>query len=797
MGFRSLVAMTVVAMAAWVAWSWSSQGPSPVAVGAGAVPAAPSFESRGPLARTGREPAVVSRLQVDPSATAWRCSGRCVEQVSGVAIAGCAVRSGEQVVVTDRSGRFELQATGARTVVEISSADFVWVRRTIERRGAMVDLGSVQLRAAGRVAGLLTDEYARPCGNRIVVVEPQSFAVRRDGWRELLEWNARTAADGSFVLGTPLPAGSLLVSAPELPSLLGSSTYALRAGQELFLPLRCGAWQQEQELSGIVLDARGQSAAGAMVQVCRDASGERVSKIVGCDESGRFFVVCERGARSPVWLRASAASGSLESPVRGPHRWGGSPVRLDLVQSHGVWLHVVDAVDQTPIESFAVQSVPTSGVRSSTAGARRGDGHHEGGRCWLQLADGGHEVMVWPRDSRWLPNLPQAFRVGTESRHVTVALRRAQNLAVRVLHNNGRAVAGATVRLIQPADNEVVRELSQLLMHGGSSVRPNVVVATSRTDAQGSAALRWSDDLAMQVRVHGPGVVPQVVSRVRFEAGVATIRVAEAGVLRVRSPAAKGLRLVLTQRGTVRRLPEPWSAPMVLDDSGEQEVDVPVGEWQMRLAVPLPNGEWRSLPDALATVQIASGRVSEYAPSTAAQLVVGEVAGQVHVDGLPATQVVLLHGAAMQDGSIVAVATSVLPADARGGYRFTQLHTGYYALQARVMCSGQQVAIRLVDWFRLQAGGERNCGAQVVTTAPLTIRLRSSDGAIVRGGQLLLRGSNGALLVGAPDEHGAVTFSRVPSTSYELQLRQRGKTRPLGRVHVAPGADTKQTVLVR
>lgn len=799
MGFRLVLAMAVVAIAALVCWPRCQKDLPLDAVDVTAAPAAPAYESRAIVTAPVQVLASdVHRVEVDPSATPWRCAGRCVDQASGAAIAGCVVTTGEATVATDPSGRFELEIASARAVIEIAGNNRVGVGRTVERRGAMLDVGDVPLRAAGRVAGMLADDRGRPCGNRVVVVEPLSFVARRDGWRESLQWHARTAADGSFALATPLPAGTILVSAPELPPLVGESSHALCAGGELFLRLHCRAWRAGQELSGMVVDEDGRPVAGATVQLCSEAAAEQAIKIVDCDAYGRFAVVCEEGKALPVWLRACSVDGSLQSAVSGPQLWGSHSLRLQLSQSEGVWLRVVDAVDQTPIESFSVRLVATSGVRSSRAGATRHAGHHEGGRCWLRLVNGRHEVMVFPEDRRWLPNLPQTFVVSATTRQVTVALRRAQDLPVRVLRDSGRSLAGVTVRLVQPADNTIVRDLSQLLLHGGSRACPNVVVATSRTDSQGNAVLRWtSDDRAMQVRLNGPGVAPQVETHVSFRAGALTIRVPDTGVLRARIPEAKGLRLELTQRGTALRLPTSWSAPLTLDAKGELEVDLPVGNWQIRLATPLPNGEWWSLPDVLANVDIAADRVSDWTASAAAQLAAGEVVGQAHVDGLPATQIVLLHGSVLKDGAVAPVAATVLPADARGAYLFAQLRAGYYALQARVMCSGQQVSIALVDWFRLQPGGRRDCGANVVATAPLTVLLRSSDGTAVSDGQLLLRGSNGALLVGALNEHGKVSFARVPATSYELQLRHQGRSRKLGRVRVAPGVGTSRTILVR
>ncbi|MFT4841331.1 MAG: hypothetical protein ACI8UD_000014 [Planctomycetota bacterium] len=769
--------------------------------------AAPSGESSHAeplpeMTAAGRQP--LTRREAVSRTRSRSCVGRCVDWQTRLAIAGCLIRAGDHTTESDASGRFELDVADGdvdiTATVTVTAADRIGVTRTIEMQSQTFELNDVALRAAGRVAGLLADDRGQPCANRVVTISPAEHVARDDGWQELLQLQQRTNADGSFRFAMPTPAGAMHVRVQEVPSLLGEANHVLLASQELYLSLRCRSWHAHEELRGLVHDGAGEPVVDALVQVFAAPSvNSPVLQAAHSDSLGRFSLIRKDAGVANVWLRTATIDGILESGISGPHAWGDSDVRVQLSRTEGVWLHVADATTGSPIEQFAVQHARTSGVRSAQGGAIRYQGSHPSGKCWLEgIGAGSHEIIVWPAGARWLPNLPHAFTLEPGTREVRVSLARAKEFPVSVLTATGHGVPGVSVQLLMPADNQVVRDLAELLQHGGSRVRPNVRLATAYTDQFGFAMLRWMDsDRAMQLRVEGLGIAPQIKRGVHLRAQGVTIRVADTGALHATLHGAAGMRIELTREDCGTQLPTAWSAPLQLDADAQLRVNVPVGDWFVRLATRIPNGKWQTLPDAIAKVAIRPGVTSQLEQSVVTQLAPCEYTGRAFVDGRPARHVALLHGVDDGNGGVRTAEVSVLATNDRGEFRFSDLRAGYYAVELRMTCLGQQVAVSSQDWRRLSGGQHVNSETMSVTTATMTIALRDTSHAAVTTGQLLLRGANGCVLMGSPNAHGLVTFEGIPVSSYELQLRRSGEAQQLGRVSLASNMPEPQLFVVR
>ena len=662
-----VIAVVVVLIAGLVSF-WAADPVAPI--GSVATDALVPL-SQPHVAMTGDSNTAATQREAVPSQTWQRLSGRCMDWETQRPIRGCQIRAGDHTVVSDADGAFAIALPIAidSVTLAVEAADRVGVSRNLKMTARNLELGDVALRRAGRVSGMLADDRGQPCRNRLVALMPGQHIARQDGFREQLVWQVRTEVDGSFALPLPLPAGALRVHAPELPTLLGDGNHVLRCGEQLHLSLRCRSWRVSDELTGIVCDAAGQPVSDAVVQALVEPRDDApVLLATRTDHAGAFFLL--RGSATPaaVCLRVLATGGHLEPAVSGPHAFGGAGLRIELPAAAGIWLQVVDAETGAAIEQFAVQHVALTKVRDAAAGSRKHDGHHEHGRCWLDgVAAGDHEVIVWPTDPGWLPCLPHAFHVDGRVREVRVALARASDLPVTVLSAAGKPVPGVSVQLVLPASNGVVRDLSQLLLHGGLRVRPNVRLAAAQTDSLGVARLRWqAGGKDLQLRLHGGGIAPQLEVGARLDPAGMTVQVAAAGALHAVLQGAAGMRLQLSRTDGEQQLPLAWSEPLQLDEQGTLRAAVPAGSWQVRLVTPLPSGLWHIVPEVLANVEVQADAVTELRQSVAHLVQLGELSGSAFVDGVPASRVVLVRGGTDGSGGVRGVDIVVQATDDRG-----------------------------------------------------------------------------------------------------------------------------------
>lgn len=236
---------------------------------------------------------------------------------------------------------------------------------------------------------------------------------------------------------------------------------------------------------------------------------------------------------------------------------------------------------------------------------------------------------------------------------------------------------------------------------------------------------------------------------------------------------------------------------MPLDRRGQIEVDVPDGLWLLRLATPMSNGTWRTLPDVVAKVLIELGVTSNVELSVLAHLAPGEVFGRAFVDGHPARQVALLHGVEDGYGGVRTVEESLHSVGDRGEFRCSELRAGYYALELRMTSSNQQIAASLQSWRRLSSSQRMDCGTLSVATATCTLALCDTSGTAVTEGLLVLRGDNGVVLVGSPNAEGLITFEQMPVASYDVQLRRGTNAQALARVTLVGDMPVPQRLVVR
>lgn len=791
-------AAALLAFAAAVVWPGATPGAPPPALAVSGAVGAPPGDGSSPC---GAAPAAIAPERA--AGEVRQCVGRCVDAATDAPLAGVAAALvGGPAVRTDADGRFALPVpVGATSVtVQLAAPGCVVLERRIDLARESPDLGKVRVARGAEVAGELVDEAGRPCAGVAVQLELLDHAARGDGFDERFCAVARSGMDGSLSFPLPLPAGPVAAAAPGAPPLVGATTFVLAAGANR-LRLVCRAVDPRDAIRGAVVDRWGRAVPAALVQAFATAAADGVPVAWSrTDADGAFVLLRPPGSGAVVWPVAQGASAAQRSDMRGPIAWGEGGVSLQLSAGDGVWLQVVDAGSGAPVEGFAVQCVPGAGVRDAADGRLRADGEHPGGWLWLDaLPRGPNRVIVWPRDLRFVPNLPLGFDVGPAGGGVVrVPLPAAAACPVRVVTAAGQPVPDADVELLVPAAGAPVRDLEQLFAQGGGRGPVAIRVARARTNRDGVATLRWfADPEPRELRVTGADLAPLLVPDVRVGPEGVAVTVAETGRLRLELAGAAGRRVVLRAVADGRELPPPWANPLQLDGAGRLAVAAPVGDWQVFVAAPVrtDRGPWLVAPAPFATVTIAAGATTRLARELGPLLAAGAWTGSAFVDGEPAGRLALQCGVVDGDGQVRAVHAIDGATDDAGRFTFADLPAGRYRLQVWLAGGGRTLLVAGSDWQLLSPGERRAAPPVALTTASLTVRLRGSDGRPVADGQFVLRGPDALVLLCEPDARGDVCLQRVPCGRYELSFLRAGEAQSLGVCDVGPGLPERTVVL--
>ncbi|MCK5945591.1 MAG: hypothetical protein KAI24_26615, partial [Planctomycetes bacterium] len=414
-------------------------------------------------------------------------------------------------------------------------------------------------------------------------------------------------------------------------------------------------------------------------------------------------------------------------------------------------------------------------------------GEHRGGRAAIGgLVEGVHKLIVWPEDSRWLPNLPVEFRVEPgAAATLHVALEPACAARVRVEDARGVPLAGVRVQLLRPAPSQVVRDHRELLRHGGSRGRINVRLASAATDDRGLAVLRWHHGAEpLELRLDGAGIAPMVVGDVRLGPQDVVVQVRSHGLLELAVRGAAGARVVATD-GAGRRAPPEWSAPCTLDQHGAGRMPLPAGDWAVAVEVPVGGG-WRAI-DLADGVRVVADRTTRVERDLSEALSPASWAGSAFVDGQPLRALELEGGEPGPDGAVRCISRTPVVLDERGRFAIDGLLPGPYALWASWNVGGRPLRVPVTGWIRLDAGERRRSDPFAVATGRLDLRLVDEHGRPVTGGLLIARDRRGVALLARPDANGVLAFERVPVGEFELSWRSDGRAVEVGRVDVVGG----------
>ncbi len=466
----------------------------------------------------GRLAALVPLLLLAPPAGAATVSGRVLDPggnpVRGARVVWEAYRTDEETLVdetkgsspaplgetaTDSEGRFRvtLDKPGVEVAIRVLPGALP---------GALlpgpydssddVELDDVELPAAEKISGRVTDEAGKPMSGAKVRLRSGSLFEEEDVVRYA---EATTGADGTFSIGNaPGKSGSLVVRGP---GYAPSSQFSMqRAGTEK-ITLRAGG-----TVSGTVLDPAGKPAEGAIV-----LSGSLAAKT---DASGTYRLV---GVPPGTRTIEAQAKGDLvaRSDVVRVKKGEPAEVSLRLARSASITGSVTDEKTRRPLPGVRV-SASSGGFsfRPAQTTSRRARTDAKGKFRIAGLAARGYSIQASKADylTATMPGIVAAISApGT----VAIALQKAAGVAGKVTDEKGAPVSGAHVRFVVEQGRNQTLEAAKagyvtakrhgITLKGGEVVKDVALILKRGLEARGRVVDPGGQPIAgASVRVSRP-----------------------------------------------------------------------------------------------------------------------------------------------------------------------------------------------------------------------------------------------------------------------------------------------------
>lgn len=369
---RPHVSILLVVFAASMALTWLAvtalHGPATSAMH-GSHSGQPAFESSPSTVRTGPGAAPgnhASAAQRDASAHAirhelaagdLRVTGRVVgrgEPLQQASVALLDPRGNESTSTsTDRAGGFALSVANTPTVaLLVQSAGFAprITRHTLLSNAAPRQLGDIELRAGGTVAGRITGTDGRPvAGATATLVASRNDPDARAPALLALRGPRATSADGTFRFEHVM-AGTYRVTARAPGHQEGRADSYVQVTEGSTHQLDAIALSPGTTLRGRVVDPDGTAIGGATIRVRSAAAGVRLNRTASSSPDGRFAL----HGLPPGALRVSAsAPGYLHTEREAVDATQTPELLLRLERGMTITGVVRAAGRQAPIESFA------------------------------------------------------------------------------------------------------------------------------------------------------------------------------------------------------------------------------------------------------------------------------------------------------------------------------------------------------------------------------------------------------------------------------------------------------------
>jgi RNA polymerase sigma factor (sigma-70 family) len=489
-----MAAAAMVAAVGGVAWFLGGGCPAPSTGPVGslvepAVATGPSQEGGPAVVELRREevasladgsadapsPAAAPRaLPGEPRAVeeAWSVRGVLVDAASGEPLAAATVRLSEREgkralaeVVSGPDGGFAIRASmNGAAEVRLASAEHVhrvWLGELDSARRPL-DLGRVALRRGRMVRGRLVDETGKALVGQPVTAD---YALEVRGGLHEVRADARTDAEGAFVLSTPVPVGLVHWRAgfgrAQVPTP-GESVVEADGPTSFELRLSTPA-----TIRGSVVDRSGRPLAG--IGILEPGA----STTVRTGANGRFEL--PRSARSGSSATRLVVQDALRHRAHPPLRavpWGSDDLRIVLDELPPFRIVVVDE-QGAAVENFAI-AVQRRGASPMKWGRPLSRARHPGGvLTFVGIEPGITSVRVLPTSAALSPS--ERIEVpATSDGTLRVVLARRLPLLVQVLDGE-HGVANVQV--------ELIRE-----QNGADAALPGKAVETTGQDRTGMAA---------------------------------------------------------------------------------------------------------------------------------------------------------------------------------------------------------------------------------------------------------------------------------------------------------------------
>lgn len=489
-----MAAAAVVVAVGGVAWFLGGDCPAPPTGPVGslvepAVATGPSQEGGPAVVELRREevassaegsvdapsPAAAPRASAgEPRAVeeAWSVRGVLVDAESGEPLAAATVRLSEREgkralaeVATGADGTFAVRASMKGSAeVRLAAPEHVhcvWLGELDTARRPL-DLGRVALRRGRTVRGRLVDETGKALVGQPVTAD---YALEVRGGLHEARADARTDAEGAFVLSTPVPTGLVHWRAgfgrAQMPTP-GESVVEPDGPVDFELRLSTPA-----SIRGSVVDRSGRPLAG--IGIVEPSLGTTVRT----QANGRFELL--RTARSSASATRLVVQDALRHAAHPPLRavpWGSDDLRIVLDELPPFRIVVVDE-QGAAVENFGI-AVQRPGVSPMKWGRPLARARHPGGvLTFVGIVPGETSVRVLPTSSALSPSERIAVPAGSGGT-LRVVLARRQPLLVQVLDGE-HGVASVEV--------ELIRE-----QNGADAALPGKAVETTAQDRTGMAA---------------------------------------------------------------------------------------------------------------------------------------------------------------------------------------------------------------------------------------------------------------------------------------------------------------------
>lgn len=650
--------------------------------------------------------------------------------------------------------------------------------------GERVDVGDLYMPTACAVRGVAVGADGVGAGGVWVRLQPTRNETGDLLVAGLGSAEARTAADGTFAIGTAVPPGDYVIWLGNRKTLDGRDPTFTIAPEQRSHDLEIRVGDAPPACRGVVVDEAGNGVSG--VHVMLDEG--RLVNTVTTDGDGRFEVLPDPNRVEHQVGRDYVVDASAEGYEGCKVAWhpdrADEPLRLVLQRRAKLRVRVVDGTTRAPVEAFALWRMSPVGMSNVPAVP---EGVHVGGVVELWARPGDRLLFVEPADPAYeASRLVPVEIVAGQDAEVVIELSPPVRRRL-VVRSEGRPIAAVTVELFDSAGvpATVDTEIWPMGKFNGGGRPIARLIQRGETDVDGARPLHGPVG-QLGLRLSGGGIARQFVQPVRLdEAGDLVVSVARGGTLVGRlEPKAVAKRIWRFAR---ERASSPFRREGVclVDLDGRplgaaSEPMVPVAEDGTFRIEGIPAGSY-----GLAVVErgryvagrftIAAGETIEQAFDLSS-LVETEVALRVLLDGRPVTgKAVTGYGTHAPDAL---------------GRPFARRHSAETDDDGRVSLRSQAGELAIVVPWRDEQQRYNEFVGSVIVPAPhpdgrpaelvvdmrtgwLDLRLLAADGSPAEGATIDVRGTPSVeWREYAADAEGRVRI-RVASGTYELRALPR------------------------